>query len=133
MFDLFPFETYSEKLLKNGNNSRSLSPWSTWNYVSTLPDNVHERKMDNGDTLLLFPVPGLDKKDITIREDSNTLCVSYTKDKEDNRHLLLNSFEYKIKLPYAAEKIIARVENGLLTVLLEKKREEKKTRLIEIT
>lgn len=136
MFNLFPFETYAEKCARREIGHRCDLPYSWFEYRTLLPEpeQIRERRLEDGSTLLLLPVPGLDKKDITILEDSKVLTISYKKNKEDKRELFLDSFEYKIKLPTVlTSKITARVENGLLTILLLKKEDNDKTKLIEIT
>lgn len=92
--------------------------------------------IDKDDSFILeLSVPGYDKKDISISLENNVLTVSSEKEeKEENENLNFtmrefahNSFSRSFTLPKSVnpDKIKASYENGILSLILPKKEEEK--------
>ena len=90
---------------------------------------------------IVMDIPGLRKEDLKIKIEENILSISGEKKedvkKEDEKyHLnerLFGHFERNFRLPEDAdrEKIGASVENGVLTITIEKT-EEKQPKVIDI-
>lgn len=86
-------------------------------------------------------VPGMDRKDITVKVEDNILKISGEKklerEKKDRNYRVYErsygKFERCLALPdYAdAEKIKAKYENGVLTITIPK-REEKKVKVVDV-
>lgn len=86
-------------------------------------------------------VPGMDRKDITVKVEDNILKISGEKklerEKKDRNYRVYErsygKFERCLALPdyVDAEKIKAKYENGVLTITIPK-REEKKVKVVDV-
>lgn len=111
------------------------------NLTSQLPmANIHENDTSHK---IELAIPGLKKEDIKIELKENRLTISaevknettQEEDKTVRKEFSYQSFKRSFTLPKLVdtEKIEAKHENGLLTVLIPKKEEEiKKNKLIAI-
>jgi HSP20 family protein len=92
-----------------------------WN--QTYDDNQH---------LVEFIVPGLSKSDISIVVEENQLKISHEKTEETSKYV--NSFGRVFDLPENVDdkKITAKVEDGVLRVLLPKTKKKKSQRTISV-
>ncbi len=111
------------------------------NLMSQVPlANIHESETSH---TIELAVPGLKKEDIKIELKENRLTISADVKKEatpeNNKNVRkefsYHSFKRSFNLPKLVdtEKIEAKNENGLLTVLIPKKEEEiKKNKLIAV-
>ena len=79
-----------------------------------------------------FSVPGLTKDDLSIFVDGDKLKVSYTS--EEGKSNFVKSFErtYSIGDDLDSKKITAKVDNGILTVLIPKDKKKNTQRTISI-
>ncbi|MCF8230174.1 MAG: Hsp20/alpha crystallin family protein [Bacteroidales bacterium] len=92
--------------------------------------------IDNDEAIELdLSVPGLSKKDFQIDVDKDVLSIKYENGKEDStnythREFGNHSFCRSFSLPETVdvEKIKANYKNGILSVTLPKKEEEKKVK-----
>lgn len=113
------------------------------NFRSTIPAvNIVE---GNDNFTIEFAAPGMNKKDFKIDLHNNVLTVSSDKqveDKEDKENYMRREFRYSsfsrsFTLPESvdSEKIKAKHENGILSVVIPKKEEavEKGPKQIEIS
>lgn len=104
------------------------------NYIRPI-SNV---KDENDAFLISVPLPGLEKDAIKIEVRNNELIISTDQEKcEDCKcQITKNSFRYKdtFILPNIVnqENIEAEMKNGILTVIIQKKEEEKTQRFISI-
>lgn len=111
------------------------------NLMSQTPlANIHENETSH---VIELAVPGVKKEDIKIELADNKLTISADVTKEETteneksvrKEFSYHSFKRSFNLPKLVdtEKIEAKNENGLLTVLIPKKEEEiKKNKLIAI-
>ncbi len=111
------------------------------NLMSQVPlANIQENETTHS---IELAVPGLKKEDIKIELKDNKLTISANVKKEETtenersvrKEFSYHSFKRSFNLPKLVdtEKIEAKNENGLLTVLIPKKEEEiKKNKLIAI-
>ncbi|MCS7175408.1 Hsp20/alpha crystallin family protein [Pseudothermotoga sp.] len=86
-------------------------------------------------------VPGMERKDITVKVEDNVLKISGEKklerEKKDRNYRVYErsygKFERCLALPdyVDAEKIKAKYENGVLTITIPK-REEKKVKIVDV-
>lgn len=97
------------------------------NSTSTPRVNILENK-DSWD--LSFALPGIKKEDININVEKDLLTVSHIVKREEGEEFIYNrrefdysGFERSFNLPDSvdAEKIKAKMENGILTINLPKK------------
>ena len=111
------------------------------NFISQIPlANIDENETNH---LIEIAIPGLKKEDIKIELKENKLTISADVKNDENtkkgksirKEFSYHSFKRSFNLPKLVdtEKIEAKHENGLLTVLIPKKEEEiKKNKLITI-
>lgn len=87
-------------------------------------------------------LPGVAEKDVDVTLDDDVLTIrgekrSEKKDDRENYHFVERSFgrfQRSIRVPHSinADQVQARVENGVLTVVLPKNAAQEKTRHIEV-
>ena len=123
-YDLAPFDYFkdmAERLFDWRRFETSLSPWFGVHYPSSYTENENEYKVE-------LDVPGLDAEDISIEVSDGYLTVESKKEDENSKRY----YKYKGYFPdINAEKIEATLDKGILMLILPK-REEKKTKTIEI-
>lgn len=117
---------------------RDYSPYSTYGRRSYPAVNLFEK---DDQLVLKSEVPGIDKKDLDISLENDVLTIKGELGKgckEDVKfHRQERSkgiFQRSVKLPYQvdSEKVLAKLENGILTVTLERE-ESTKPRSIAIS
>lgn len=82
-----------------------------------------------------FSVPGYQRDQLTVKNEKNTLIVKSTFETEKeiynfkHKEFSIYPFERSFKMPenIAADKIGAKLENGILQIIIPKKKEEDKT------
>ncbi|WP_112663368.1 Hsp20/alpha crystallin family protein [Microvirga flavescens] len=87
-------------------------------------------------------LPGVNEKDIDVRFDDGMLTIraekkSETKEDKEDYHFMERSFgtfQRALRLPYAInpEEVKAKFENGVLSVVLPKGKEQERSRKIEV-
>lgn len=79
-------------------------------------------------------VPGLTKEDLKISLEDNTLTISYEKEKNNKNYSFVSSFSKSYTLPEDSddENISAKVENGILKIIIPKTKKVQKERLISL-
>ena len=100
-------------------------------------DNTHgqvtwNQSYNDNEYSVEFIVPGLSKTDITIVVEENQLKVSHEKTEETSKYV--NSFSRIFDLPENIDdkKISAKVEDGVLRVLLPKTKKKNSQRTISV-
>ena len=111
---------------------------NAWNFMDDIRDVIrtneqntyHSRNMEITDDVLnmTFDVPGLSKKDIKVWVDSKDRILNIEGDNEERTF----NKQYKISEDWNADKVEAKVLNGVLTLSIPKI-EEKKSKRIEVT
>jgi len=79
-------------------------------------------------------LPGLDKKDINLNLNGSYLYLSYESKDESNSSLWSRSFNRRIKIPnnINTDSIKADLKNGILTIKIQKNKQEIENKKIEI-
>ena len=79
-------------------------------------------------------VPGLEKKDINLSINNNTLLLNYESKNEKDHSFWQKSFRRNIKLPknINLNSIEAKLKNGILSIKIQKDQQESKNQIIEI-
>ena len=79
-------------------------------------------------------VPGLEKKDINLSINNNTLLLHYESKNEKDHSFWQKSFRRNIKLPknINLNSIEAKLKNGILSIKIQKDQQESKNQIIEI-
>ena len=105
-----------------------LNPQSIQDNEVNLPKmNIYE---DENSYLIKTVIPGVDKKDISLSLDNNTLIIFGTTNQENNEELTLlkseinfKDFKRRIALPKNSDQqsISANLINGVLEVVIKKK------------
>ena len=91
-------------------------------FLQRTPYNVHET---DEFYQLSLDVPGVDPKQIQLKVQENTLFVSAKEDKESKSIKSCRSISTSFSLPHHVDisKIEANVENGVMDIVLPKKKE----------
>ena len=78
-------------------------------------------------------IPGLSKEDIDIKVKDSIISISYEK-KDDKNFIFTNSFNKEYTLPddVSIKSITAKVENGVLLVMIPKDKKKTNERVIKI-
>jgi HSP20 family protein len=124
MIKLMKYEHPFFNLLDSVFETDSVNEWS---------GHVNVFRTDNEDGISLeFSVPGLTKDDLNIFIDGDKLKVSYSS--EEVKTNFVKSFErtYSIGDDLDSKKITAKVDNGILTVLIPKDKKKNTQRTISI-
>ena len=128
--NLLPSSSFFDDFL-----TRDLFDWSDMNREGSLPRvNIVET---NDDFMVEMAAPGMKKDDFQIQLDNDTLTISAelsnNVDDTDDQHYRRREFSYRsfkrsFFLPNSVEydKIKAKYDNGILTLVIPKKEEAKK-------
>lgn len=131
MFSMIPyssrlFDDVDAWITKSKKETDSLNQW----IYNEGPSGVVSERLDDGREVFYFDVPGLTKEDLSIELHKNILVVKGSKKLKKQAEKKVN---YTLKLSDSVNQssIEANCENGLLTVVLTQK-EEERMKLIEI-
>lgn len=120
------FDDVDAWITKSKKETDSLNQW----IYNEGPSGVVSERLDDGREVFYFDVPGLTKEDLSIELHKNILVVKGSKKLKKQAEKKVN---YTLKLSNSVNQssIEANCENGLLTVVLTQK-EEERMKLIEI-
>ncbi len=114
-----------------------LNPQSIQDNEVNLPKmNIYE---DENSYLIKTVIPGVDKKDISLSLDNNTLVIFGTTSQENNEKLTrlrseisFKDFKRRISLPKDSDRqsISANLINGILEIVIKKKQKIKPKNII---
>lgn len=96
-----------------------------------------ESKLSETDEMYVYSlaVPGLAREDLDVQINERTLTVSYEQKEEQDRNVFAQSFQISRTIPKTVnlDKVDAKMENGVLNMILPKKSEPHRApRTIEI-
>jgi HSP20 family protein len=99
--------------------------------------NINVSETDN-EIRITAELPGLAEKDVDVTLDDDVLTIrGEKKDEKENDHVVersLGRFQCSVRVPHSVipDQVQARVENGILTVILPKDQAQEKTRHIKV-
>ena len=121
---------YGTPLARLWNYSDFLSDWRDYgDFFDDFSKNVREFEDENNYTLE-FNVPGFAKEEVTVEIENSHLTVTSKSETNKNRKNLFYSV-YIDSFFYDLDKIVTKLENGVLTVTFPKSTDTKR-RKIEI-
>ena len=126
------FQSNFDNVLQEILNPQSLQE----NQVNLPKMNIYE---DENSYLIKTVIPGVDKKDISLSPDNNTLVIFGTTSQENNEKLTrlrseisFKDFKRRISLPKDSDRqsISANLINGILEIVIKKKQKIKPKNII---
>ena len=126
------FQSNFDNVLQEILNPQSIQE----NHVNLPKMNIYE---DENSYLIKTVIPGVDKKDISLSLDNNTLVIFGTTSQENNEKLTrlrseisFKDFKRRISLPKDSDRqsISANLINGILEIVIKKKQKIKPKNII---